>query len=174
MSNDLTTVEKPGRGEYSKRVSVRVERALQSLASGTTRTISAAAEASGLTRRALGLALAKPHVRQRMEEVIRESLKAGSLRASSRMRELMENEANPMAAFRASQYLLATGAGIVQPSPPTAQINVIGAGPVGYVIDLSGPGQSTRMVIDHRAQPSAADPRAIEHQLPVDPGGEPE
>jgi hypothetical protein len=138
MSNDLTA---PARTVRARRatVSPRVEIALTALASGSAATISQAAEQAKITRRGLGLALQKPAIRARMKELIEENLKAGSLRASSRMRELMEDADNSMVAFKASEYLLGTGAGIAPPvrTSTAVAINIAGDVRAGFVIDLS-------------------------------------
>jgi hypothetical protein len=112
------------------------------------------------------MALAKPHVRERMQHLIQENLRAGSLRASSRMREIMEDSENSMAAYRASAYLLGTGAGVTMPSPPSNTVNIAIGGPApGYVIDLAEPGASGERVVVRPSGPSSGpliEGRAVE------------
>jgi hypothetical protein len=63
------------------------------------------------------------------------------LRASSRMRELMEDADNSMVAFKASEYLLRVGTGIAPPVRTSTAVNIAIGGDVraGFVIDLSEP-----------------------------------
>jgi hypothetical protein len=159
MSDEVAVVpgSKGERGEYRKSVTPLIERALQALASGACRSISAAASEVGMSRRGLTAALRKNHVRGRMRELIEENLKAGSLRASTRVREIMEQESNPIAALNASRYLLATGHGIVPPSPPSTAVSInVSQQTIGYVIRLKTP-------------PEPADPVTIEHERAEQP-----
>jgi hypothetical protein len=135
MSGEMGVVAKR---EYRKGVSVRLQRALEALASGSARTITAAAERAGLTREAVQQALRKPHVQQHVKQMIQESLGTSALRATLRMRELMEDSQNSMTAYQASKFLLGVGAGVVAPSPPAVAVNIHSNAPVGYVIDLGG------------------------------------
>jgi hypothetical protein len=140
MSNELVpSTSKSPRGAY--RIGPRLERVLTGLASGAYQTISQAAEEVGISRRAVSAALQKSHVKEHMHRLINENLRAGSLRASSRLREIMEQSSNPVAALNASRYLLATGSGIVPPSPPSTSVNIAIGSDVraGFVIDLTEP-----------------------------------
>jgi hypothetical protein len=122
------------RGEYSPGPRLRV--AIEAIACGEAKTVSAAAAKAGMTREGLSKALQRPGVKEYMREVIRETLGVGATRAARRMVELVESE-NAMAGVAASRFLLATGAGVVPPSPPAVHVSVTNQA-VGYVIDLSG------------------------------------
>jgi hypothetical protein len=101
------------------------------------KTVSAAAARAGMSREGLSKALQRPGVRDYLRAVIRETLGVGATCAARRMVELVESE-NAMAGVAASKFLLATGAGVVPPSPPAVHVNIHTDQPVGYVIDLTG------------------------------------
>jgi hypothetical protein len=72
------------------------------------------------------------------------------------MVELIESE-NAMAGVAASKFLLATGAGVVAPSPPPAQVNIgIVGQPIGFVIDLRSDAERAAGVPVSGARPSPA------------------
>jgi len=132
---DLSARRKRARGSYV--VGPRIRAAIEALASGKVRTIQAAAEVAQMSREGLSKALARENVKGYLRERIQEELGVGASRASRKVLELMENAQNSMVQLGAAKFLLATGAGIVPPSPPGTTVNIgIATQPVGYCIDL--------------------------------------
>ena len=89
-----------------------------------------------MTQRALQKALKKPNVRAHLQTEIQQSLGITALRACRRIAELVDQDENKVAAFRASTFALATGASVLPPPPPAVAVHVSSNVCVGYVIDL--------------------------------------
>ena len=141
------------RGEYS--VSPRLQRALQTYADGSATTQQQAADAGGLSLRAFQRALTRQNVRSYIEATVRQTLTTAAPRAARRMAELLTSP-NEMVGFRASQFVLATGAGVVAPNAnsPGVNINISNTVTPGYVLDL-------RSNADRDLPLSAADQAAL-------------
>jgi len=136
MANrEIVKVEKPAKTRGPYRVSARLARCLELLASGTCRTQLEACAEAGMTPRALQLAMKRESVRAHLQASIRQSLGLSAQRAARRMHELIDS-ANQMTAFRASSFALSAGAGVVAPSSSSPGISVNVSTAVGYVIDL--------------------------------------
>jgi hypothetical protein len=74
------------------------------LASGKAKTQAEACQDVGMTTRALQLALKRENVRAYMRQMIMSELGVSSMRAATKMRELLDSS-NAVAAFRSSAYL---------------------------------------------------------------------
>ena len=135
MANDVIEAKEPAKARGPYRVSARLARCLELLAAGTCKTQQEACDQAGMSTRALQMALKRPAVREHLQATIRQSLGLSASRAARRMHELIDSD-NAMAAFRASSFALATGAGVVAPNAATPGISVNVSTQVGYVIDL--------------------------------------
>jgi hypothetical protein len=119
--------------ERAKSVSPLVMAAIELLATRECTTKTDAAARVGMTREGLSKALKKPHVIAYMQQRIVEGLGLSAVRAERRVAEIMENDSNLMAAFNATRFALAVGAGIrAEQSQAPVNVNVA----VGYVIKL--------------------------------------
>jgi hypothetical protein len=114
------------------RLSPRLLRALEALASGAAETLGQAAQISGLTERALRYSIAKPHVREWLRGHVVGTFSAGQLAASRTMMNLLRSE-NSMSQFRAASWVL--GVNGVAPADTRGPLVSINAGS-GFVIDL--------------------------------------
>lgn len=136
MANgEIFQAEKPAKTRGPYRVSARLARCLELLASGTCRTQLEACAQAGMTPRALQLAMKRESVREHLQTSIRQSLGLSAQRAARRMHELIDSE-NAMAAFRASSFALSAGAGVVAPNANSPGISLNVTQNVGYLIDL--------------------------------------
>jgi hypothetical protein len=140
MSDDgpeVAVVEAPAarkkRGRYQ--ISVKLAKTLALLMSGQCRTQQEACDAAGMSKRNLHLALKRENVRAYMQSEIMATLGLSAMRASTKMRELLDSS-NAVAAFRSSAYLLNVGAGILPRTEPMVTVNI--GSPTGYLIDLRG------------------------------------
>jgi hypothetical protein len=134
-NSEIVEAEKPTKTRGPYRVSARLARCLELLASGTCRTQLEACAEAGMTPRALQLAMKRESVREHLQASIRQSLGISAQRAARRMHELIDSD-NAMAAFRASSFALATGAAIVPPNANSPGISLNVTQNVGYLIDL--------------------------------------
>lgn len=144
-----TTLEKP------RKISKKVVAAIELLLSGEVKTQRVAAKHVGLNECHLSTALKQPHVQAHIVQRARLQLTAGTLRASSRMMELI-NANSEHVSFDASKHVLAL-AGIKPPEQ--AQIAVSIDLKAGYVIDLSEDGHDPVRIVS----PAPAAPKLIEH-----------
>jgi hypothetical protein len=143
------------------RITARVRRAVDLMASGKCKTIVEAAEQVGLARESLGRALAIEHMRQRAIRTIAQA--AG--RAAEVKAELLDC-GDSMARDRASSFVLQT-AGIGPATAPSVNINLEMR--AGYVIDLSGNGYRERAAAT-TAPTDRHPPKTIDHEPPADTG----
>ena len=128
------------------RITARVRRAVELIATGKCKTIVEAAEQVGLARESLSRALAKPHIIEHMRQrAIRTIAQAAEVKA-----ELLDC-GDSMARDRASTFVLGT-AGIGPATAPALSINLEMR--AGYVIDLSSNGYRERVAA---AAPAPAD-----------------
>jgi hypothetical protein len=115
------------------RITVKVRRAVELMATGKCKTIVEAAEQVGLARESLSRALAKPHVIEHMRQRAIRTIAQAAGRAAEVKAELLDC-GDSVARDRASTFVLGT-AGIGPATAPNLSINLeIRA---GYVIDLT-------------------------------------
>lgn len=115
------------------RISDKLRRALELLASGKCKEITAAAEQAAISRENLGRALDKPHVIDYVRTRAQRRLAILAGRAAEVKGELLDSE-NDLVRDRASTHILGT-AGIGPATAPSLNFNIeIKA---GYVIDLT-------------------------------------
>jgi len=115
------------------RITAKVRRAIDLMATGECKLIKDAAEKVGLARESLGRALAKPHVIEHMRQRALRTLSLAVPRAAEVKAELLDS-GDSMARDRASTFVLGL-ADIAPASAPSLSLNLeIKA---GYVIDLT-------------------------------------
>jgi hypothetical protein len=115
------------------RITAKVRRAIDLMATGECKLITEAAAKVGLARESLGRALAKPHVIEHMRQRAVRTIQMAAARAAEVKAELLDCGDN-MARDRASTFVLGT-AGIGPATAPSLSVNIeIRA---GYVIDLT-------------------------------------
>jgi hypothetical protein len=115
------------------RITAKVRRAVDLMATGECKKITEAAERVGLARESLSRALAKPHVIEHMRQRAIRTIAQAAGRAAEVKAELLDC-GDSMARDRASTFVLGT-AGIGPATAPNLSVNLeIKA---GYVIDLS-------------------------------------
>jgi hypothetical protein len=123
------------RGPYRRRLSQKLELALEAIASRKVATLAEAAELSGQTARNLTYAMHKPHVKAWLRERVASLLGLGQTAAAETMLSLLRSE-NSMTQFRSASWLLGlAGFAPADTRGPMVSINV-DASP-GYIIDLS-------------------------------------
>jgi hypothetical protein len=153
MKNDvpapraLAVLDQPAPTEPVKplRITDKVRRAIDLMVSGSTKTISAAAEQVGMHHDSLSRALSKPHVTEFLRQRVLRHLAIAAARAGAVKGELLDSD-NEMVRDRASSFVLGL-AGIQPATSPSINLNI--EAKAGFVIDLSPePGE----IID---QPSA-------------------
>jgi phage terminase small subunit len=120
-------------GAPPKRVSRKVQAAIDAMVSGDCKNITAAAEKVGLARESLSRALSRPHIAEFMRQKVIRSLAMASARAGSVKQELLESD-NAMVRDRASSFILGL-AGIQPDTAPSVNVNIEMR--AGYIIDLS-------------------------------------
>jgi hypothetical protein len=126
------------------RITKRVKRAVELLATGECKLIKEAAARVGLHHDSLSRALSKPHVIEHMRMRALRTIQMAAGRAAEVKAELLDC-GDSMARDRASTFVLGT-AGIGPTTAPALSVNIeIKA---GYVIDLSDPPAAPR-IIDH-------------------------
>jgi hypothetical protein len=139
------------------RITARVRRAIDLMATGQSKTITETAEKVGMARESLGRALAKPHVVEHMRLRALRTIQMAAGRAAEVKAELLDC-GDSVARDRASTFVLGT-AGI---GPATAP--ALGVNPeirAGYVIILTSddPRHNTRIV-----SPLPTEPVTIDHE----------
>jgi hypothetical protein len=136
----------PATSERPKRITKKVNAAIDLMVSGECKTIKDAAEKVGLARESLSKALSKPHVAEHMRQKVLRSLAIAATRAGATKVELLDSD-NEMVRDRSSTFILGL-AGIQPATTPSVNINVEVR--AGYVIDLSDdPPPVARTTIDH-------------------------
>jgi hypothetical protein len=139
------------------RITAKVRRAVELMATGECKLIKDAAEKVGLARESLGRALAKPHVIEHMRQRAIRTIAQAAGRAAEVKAELLDC-GDSMARDRASSFILGT-AGIGPATAPSLSINLEMR--AGYVIDLSGNG--------YRERVAATTAPTDQHPLVIDP-----
>jgi hypothetical protein len=147
------------------RISRRIREIVNLLLSGECTTIKAAAARVGMHQNYVSGKLKTPEIRVFIERRSRETVTAGTLRASARLLELLDADSEHVS-FDASKHVLAI-AGIAPAATPGIAINVDVK--AGYVIDLSSDDRPMRIVAGHQSAP-----RVIEHEPDEGTDDEPE
>ena len=151
--SSLATIEAPADqiSAKPKRIAPRIRQVVELLVSGECKTQKAAAERAGLHPDYVCRELKKPQVRVFIERSARESIAAGTMRASARLVELLDAGSEHVS-LDASKHMLAI-AGIKPTADAQVSVNIdIKA---GYVIDLT---DEPKQVTDARLT------RVIEHE----------
>ena len=119
------------------RMSPRLLRALEALASGGVDTLGQAAEVAGLTERAVRYAIKKENVRAWLREHVATTFAAGQLAASRTMLGLLQSE-NSMSQFRAAAWIFGVnGISPVDNRGSLVSLNMH----AGFLIDLRPDGE---------------------------------
>jgi hypothetical protein len=117
-----------------RRVSPKVVQALEYLASGRARTQTEAATMASISPEWLSKMLKRPEIGVMIDEMCRRFLRAGKVRATSRLLELLESNSS-RTSLEASRLVL--GIGGIAPPRDGVTVNV---GNVGYVVHLQRQG----------------------------------
>lgn len=141
------------------RITKRLEAALTALVDGRATTCAEAADAAGLSRRAVEMALKKPHVEQWIETRIRSGFRTTSIIAAARRMNSLIGAKSEYIQFEASRHVLALAG--VKPSADASP----GRGGLVVNLHLAGTHQSALLdalagggrVIDAKPLPVAAD-----------------
>jgi hypothetical protein len=123
------------------RITAKVRRAIELLATGKCKTQTEAAKQVGLARESLHRAFAKPHILEFMRQRAIRTIAQAAARAAEVKAELLDC-GDSMARDRASTFVLGT-AGIGPATAPALSVNIEMR--AGYVIDLSGNGYRERV-----------------------------
>jgi hypothetical protein len=116
-----------------KRISKRVNAAIDAMVTGECTTIRAAAEKVGLARESLSRALSTPHIAEHLRTKVLKFLAMSAARAGAVKVDLLDSD-NAIARDRASSFVLGL-AGIQPATTPSVSLNIEVR--AGYVIDLS-------------------------------------
>ena len=115
------------------RMSARLLRALEALASGGVDTLGQAAEIAGMSERAVRYAIKKENVRAWLREHVATTFATGQLAASRTMLGLLRSE-NSMSQFRAAAWIFGVnGVSPIDNRGPLVSLNMHGS---GYLVDL--------------------------------------
>jgi hypothetical protein len=137
-----------------KRISKRVNAAIDLLVSGECRKINEAAKKVGLARESLSRALSTPHIAAHLRMKVARSLAIAATRAGATKIELLDSQ-NEMVRDRSSSFILGL-AGIAPAATPSVSLNLeIKA---GYVIDLTDDDRHPMRIVSSTAAPT------IEHE----------
>jgi hypothetical protein len=118
---------------------------------GECKTVKAACERVGIHPDYAYRELKKPQVQVFIEQRARQTIAAGTMRASARLVELMDASSEHVSAD-VSRHVLAIAN--IRPPETGANININNSISVGYVIDIA-PQQGTARTIEHEAQNDA-------------------
>jgi hypothetical protein len=130
----------------------RISQAVEGLCTGQYRTITAAAEALGLTREHLSKSLRTPRAQVFIEQRTREILSASRMPAAATLLRLMEFAQSERVKTDIAIHLLAVN----NHKPPSNGAPIVNVGlSVGYVIDLSGTPSRDPPTIDIRPSEAA-------------------
>jgi hypothetical protein len=140
------------------RITAKVRRAIDLMATGDCKKICDAAEKVGLARESLSRALAKPHVIEHMRQRAIRTIAQAAGRAAEVKAELLDC-GDSMARDRSATFILGT-AGIGPATAPNLSINLEMR--AGYVIDLSGNGYRERVAA--AGDPTDHHPLVIDHE----------
>jgi ParB-like chromosome segregation protein Spo0J len=113
----------------------KVHQAIELIATGRAKTITAAAERVGYARETLSKHLSRPECIEAMKARAAKEVALGSGRAAARLNELMEGPSAKVA-LEATKYSL--GVAGIKPADTAVNVNLGLELKAGYVIDLSG------------------------------------
>jgi hypothetical protein len=133
MPRDLTVPADKAPTERRKKIPQRVRQAIEKLVNGEVKTVTAAAEAAGISREYLSRSLSIPHVAAHLKNKVQRRLAVGAARAGAVKMELLDS-ASDHVRNDASEYVLAL-AGIKPAERPSVEVNL--SVRAGYIIDLS-------------------------------------
>lgn len=142
------TDQAPAPAGRPPRIPRRVRNACALIADGSVKTITAAADRVGMNRSHLSRMLSKPHVRVYLARKASENIASATLRASSRLVELIDAQSEHVAA-KVSERIL-TSEGILKADQQSVAVSVDVR--AGFVIDLSEPSH-TAHIRDFEAKP---------------------
>ena len=134
----IPTPAEPKRRAISK----RVREAIDLLAQGRVKTITAAAKSVGLTRERLSRALGEPHIAEHVRQKAGRTVAMGALRAAAREVQLIDAKSEHVS-HDASKHVLAI-AGIKPAADPNVNLNV--SVKAGYILDLREPGGEMKII----------------------------
>jgi phosphoenolpyruvate carboxylase len=142
----IRDLDKPA-PQPTKRVRIppRIRHACELLANGNVATVTAAAERAGLSREHLSKMLSQPHIRAFLTRKATETIRTASLRASTRLVELIDAKSEHVAA-QVSERIL-TSEGILK-SDQGSNIAVNVDIRAGYVIKLNGQAPALKSGVD--------------------------
>jgi hypothetical protein len=131
----LAVLDQPAPAEpiAARRISKKVNRAIDLMVSGECKTIKDAAEKAGLARESLSRSLSIPYVAEHLRVKVLRSLAMAAARAGAVKIDLLDSD-NAIARDRASTFVLGL-AGIQPDTAPSVNVNI--EMKAGYVIDLS-------------------------------------
>jgi hypothetical protein len=116
-----------------RRISKKVQTAIEAMVSGESKTIADAAAKAGLARESLSRALNTPHIAAHLHQRVVRTLAIAAAKAGTTKVDLLDSD-NAMARDRASSFILGL-AGIAPAANPTISLNLdIRA---GYIIDIA-------------------------------------
>jgi hypothetical protein len=141
------------------RITAKVRRAVELMATGDCKLIKDAAAKVGLHHDSLSRAFSKPHVIEHMRQRALRTISMAAGRAAEVKAELLDCS-DSMARDRASTFVLGT-AGIGPATAPNLSINLEMR--AGWVIDLTGNGYRER-VATATAAPADHHPLVIDHE----------
>lgn len=144
LTNTLATPP-PAIPVKDKPISKKIRAVVNLLVSGECKTIKAASERTGLAFDYVRQALKEPSVRVFIERAMRETIAAGTMRASSRLVELVDASSEHVS-LDATKHMLSIAG--IKPTPD-AQVSVNIELKAGYVIDLrddAQPGRSAALI----------------------------
>jgi len=142
----LAALENPPAADVAaaptRRISKKVQTAIEAMVSGESKTIADAAAKAGLARESLSRALNTPHVAAHLHQRVVRTLAIAAAKAGATKVDLLDSD-NAMARDRASTFVLGL-AGIQPATTPSLNLNIEVR--AGYVIDLSDDPPPLRIV----------------------------
>jgi hypothetical protein len=148
----LAALDKPATDAVAgrKRISKRVNAAIDAMVNGECKTITAAAELVGLARESLSRALSTPHIAEHLRQKVARTLAIAATRAGATKIELLDSQ-NEMVRDRSSSFILGL-AGIAPATTPSVSLNLeIKA---GYVIDLTDDDRHPMRIVSSTPAPT--------------------
>jgi hypothetical protein len=141
-TNDPARVPTATQADRPRRISTGIRRACDLLASGECKTVTAAAARVQMSREHLGRMLQQPHVRAFISRKSGQIIASASLRASTKLVELIDAESEHVAA-QVSQRIL-TSEGILKSDQGGVTIN--NTVQAGYTIYLAEPTADAKVI----------------------------
>jgi hypothetical protein len=153
----LAAIQQPSAPEAQKpakqpRISARIRRVAELVITGECSTVKAAAERVGIHPDYAYRELKKPQVQVFIDQRARQTIAAGTMRASARLLSLIDASSEHVS-LDATKHVLAIGN--IRPPESGSQVNVNVGVSVGYVIDLrSDADQQPTRTIEHEDAPA--------------------